>query len=77
MGGASKASQSGLWYAARPMPGRDRCARLHQDHTAATPEIGRTTLEATFQSQPYLLPAEKYDAWKAVGLVFMAGGRLE
>jgi len=42
--------------------------------SAATPEIGRITLEATFQCQPYLLPAEKYDAWKAVVLVFVAGG---
>jgi hypothetical protein len=34
--------------------------------SSATPEIGRTTLEAPFQCQPDLLPAEKYDAWKAV-----------
>lgn len=42
--------------------------------SAATPEVGRITLEATFRCQPYLLPAEKYDAWKAMVLVFVAGG---
>jgi hypothetical protein len=40
--------------------------------SAATPEIGRNILDAATKCQPYSLPAEKYDLWKAMILVFVS-----
>jgi hypothetical protein len=41
--------------------------------SSTTPGLGQRLLQATFQCQPYLLPAEKYDAWKAIVLDFGHG----
>jgi hypothetical protein len=31
-----------------------------------TPELGQRVMKALIQCQPYLLPAEKYAAWKLI-----------
>lgn len=38
--------------------------------SSTSPELGRNLLQATYQCQPYSLPAEKYDGWKSVVLEF-------
>ncbi len=43
--------------------------------SAATQEIGRNILDAAVKCQPYSLPAEKYDVWKAMILVFVSSKR--
>jgi len=43
--------------------------------SGATPELGRNLLDAAVKCQPYLLPAAKYDAWKAIILVFVSSKR--
>jgi hypothetical protein len=45
---------------------------LAETRRAATPEIGRNILEAAVRCQPYSLPADKYEVWKAMILVFVS-----